>query len=454
MHTFKKLFAATMLLVVFAGLNSCKKKYEAPADPTDPNIVANKTIKALKAMHTVSGAYDVITDDIIISGVVVANDKSGNFYKTLFIQDASGALQLSLDATSLYGTYPVGRRVFVYCKGLCLTDYRGTIFLGMKANISGVPSVEGIPANAISNYVVGGSLNNPVVPKVVTASQLTTNMQDENIGALIQLNDYEFQASDTSLTYADTSYYKNSTNLYINGCSSPTQLIVRSSGYANFAALKPAKGNGSIISIYTIYSTDRQLVIRDTSDVKFYGPRCSLFEESFSSLTTPDNNQTFSFAGWKNIGEVGGVTFKNTVFGSTGRAVKASAFSSGQNVVTSWLITPAITLPAATSPKLSFNTAFQFANLATLNAYISTNYNGSNTPSTSTWTLLNANVPANTANNNSSTFSSTTSSGSIDLSSYAGQTVYIGFKYEGADPSAGTKKTTTIQLDDVKIARQ
>ena len=61
-----------------------KKKFDEPPYPTDPNITANTTIKALKATHTVSGAYDLITTDKIIAGVVVADDKSGNLYKNLY----------------------------------------------------------------------------------------------------------------------------------------------------------------------------------------------------------------------------------------------------------------------------------------------------------------------------------------------------------------------------------
>lgn len=123
-------------------------------------------------MHTSSGAYDVITSDLIISGIVVADDKSGNLYKQLFIEDATGGLQILLDANSLYGTYPVGRRIFIKCKDLCLSDYNNTMELGVKALVGGVPSLEGIPANLISKYVVGGSINNPVVPVVVTYAEL------------------------------------------------------------------------------------------------------------------------------------------------------------------------------------------------------------------------------------------------------------------------------------------
>lgn len=440
--------AATMIVITGAVLfTSCKKDFDQPPYQTDPAIVANTSIKDLKAMHTTSGAYDIITADLVISGVVVADDRSGNFYKQLYIQDSTGGLQILLDANSLYGTYPVGRRIYIKCKDLCISDYNGTMELGVKAIVAGLPSLEGIPSTIISKYVIGGSLNNPVVPKVVTLAQLTTNMQDPYLGSLVQLDGYEF--SDTTATYADTSVYKSTVNLTIKPCSG-TSTIVRTSAYSSFAGQRVAKGNGSIVAIYTTFGTTKQFIIRDTSDVKFNGQRCALFEEDFSALTV--NNATFNYPGWKNIGEVGGVLYQNAVFGSTGRCVKISGFGSNQNVVTSWLITPAIALPAGTTPKLTFTTSDAFDNGATLKVFVSTNYNGSNTPSASTWTQIPATI---SSGHTTSTFGPFVSSGALSLTPYAGQTVYIGFRYDGADPTGtASDKTTTIEVDDISVLRQ
>ncbi|HRO17130.1 MAG TPA: DUF5689 domain-containing protein, partial [Ferruginibacter sp.] len=107
----------------------------------------------LKALHTGSGAFTPITQDIVISGIVTANDKSGNFYKQLFIQDTTGAIQVLLNATNLYTTYPVGRRVYIKCNGLYISDDNGNMILGSRAVVGGVPSLEGIPSAMINRYV-------------------------------------------------------------------------------------------------------------------------------------------------------------------------------------------------------------------------------------------------------------------------------------------------------------
>jgi hypothetical protein len=448
MKKFLKLsFALTLLTSIALILNSCKREFDSPPFPADPNITANTSIAALKALHTTSGAYDVITTDRIISGVVVANDKSGNLYKQLYIQDSTGGLQILLDAAGLYGSYPVGRRIFIRCKDLCISDYNGTMELGVKALVSGLTSLEAIPGSLINKYVVGGSINNPVKPIVVTVGQLTTGMQDRYIGSLIQLDNFAFTS--LSGTYSDTSAYKSTTNRDVKNCPADgnNTIIVRTSAYANFAGQKVSQGRGSLIAIYTTFGTTKQLIIRDTNDVKFTNPYAcalpagTLLSEDFESIGA--NNLTLTLAGWKNIGEVGGVSYQNAVFGPV-KCGKISAFSTGVATVSSWLISPAVNLTGATAPKLSFMNAAGYAlGATTFQVMISTNYTGSNTPSTATWTTL----PASYVTPPTTGYSSFVSSGLINLSAYIGQTVYIAFKYDGSDPT----RTTTWEIDDVKV---
>ena len=451
MNKILKLVTAVLLVASIGTFSACKKSFDNPPGASDPNIVANTSIQALKALHTVAGAYDIITSDLVISGVVVADDKSGNFYKQLYIQDSTGGLQILLDANSLYGSYPVGRRIYIYCKGLCISDYNGTMELGIKANVGGLPSVEGIPANMISKYVVGGSINNPVVPKVVTLAQLGTNMQDQYLGTLIQLDGYEF--GDTTVTYSDTSAYKSTMNLDIKNCSGST-VIIRTSAYANFAANRVARGNGSVVAIYTTYGTTKQLILRDLNDVKFNGNRCSLFEEDFNSIGA--NGLTLALSGWKNVQEVGtnaNSLYQNAVFGSgPTKCAKVSAFSTG-GTATTWLITPAINLAGLTTPKLGFFTSAGFISAINpqFRVYVSTTYPGSGTPSTYFTTQL----PAAIATPPASGFSSFLYSGALSLSAYAGQTIYIGFRYDGNDPSGtASDATATYEVDNVSVTRQ
>jgi hypothetical protein len=155
------------------------------------------------------------------------------------------------------------------------------------------------------------------------------------------------------------------------------------------------------------------------------------------------NNGTLVIPGWKNIAETGGVAYQNAVFGPV-KCAKISAFSTGASNVVSWLISPAVSLAGAPAPKLTFTNAAGFGVGSTsFKVMISTNYNGGTNPSAATWTEL----PANFVTPPASGFSSFISAGLINLNAYIGQTVYIGFKYEGGDPS----RTTTWEVDDVRV---
>jgi hypothetical protein len=259
---------AVILVAMFAL--ACKKKFDEPATVIDPGVTANKTIKDFKTQYPVnSGEFRQITDDVILRGIVVGNDKTGNIYKQLFVQDSTGGIMLEVNALGLYNTFPVGREVFIMTKGLYVANETGMVKLCTREIVSGTPTVSGIPATLVDKYLVRGSINNPVVPKVVTLSQLNSDY----ISTLVQLVGYEVATADLNKTYADTSANKATTNINLSNCGGQS-IIMRTSGYANFAGAKLPQGNGTVTAIYTVFNTTKQLVVRDSSDLQMKNPRC------------------------------------------------------------------------------------------------------------------------------------------------------------------------------------
>lgn len=106
-NKFLLLYSSILLLLItlFIAI-SCNKKFDAPPVYIPPDITANTTIAALKAMHTPANA-DSIKTDLIIAGVVIANDSSGNFYKQIIIQDSTGGIAVSIDDYNLYTSFPI-----------------------------------------------------------------------------------------------------------------------------------------------------------------------------------------------------------------------------------------------------------------------------------------------------------------------------------------------------------
>ena len=248
---------------------SCNKKFDEPPVYEPPIITPDLTIADLKLMH-VNGQFEQITADKTIGGVVIADDRSGQFYKTIVIQDETGGISVKLDAYDLYTKYPVGRKVYIKVKDLYLGDYNKLVEIGGGVDNTGTsPRLDEIPSVLIDNYLIKGTLDNAVTPTVVTVDELDDSYQN----MLIQLDNYEFAAADTSKTFAKPDLSSSAVNFTLQSCSDKS-IILRNSSYADFAGYSVPNGNGSIIAIYTVFGTTKQLNIRDTSDVKFYGTRC------------------------------------------------------------------------------------------------------------------------------------------------------------------------------------
>ena len=47
----------------------------------------------------------------VIKGRVISSDASGNIYKSMYIQDATGAITLSINQASLCNFYPFGQEI-------------------------------------------------------------------------------------------------------------------------------------------------------------------------------------------------------------------------------------------------------------------------------------------------------------------------------------------------------
>ncbi len=127
--THKWIIPALGLLLAGLLMVSCKRTFTDPPELGDPDIVANISIKDIKARYT-SGAPVAITDDAVIEGVVSCDDRSGNYYQQIAIQDSTGGVLLRLAGNNHFNNYPVGRKLFVKLKGLYLGQYNGTLQFG------------------------------------------------------------------------------------------------------------------------------------------------------------------------------------------------------------------------------------------------------------------------------------------------------------------------------------
>lgn len=261
--------ALSFILLSALTLVSCvKKNYDTPPDQTgyDPQIPVTASIAQLKAMPQLKE----ITEDIVIYGIVIADDRSGNFYKQIVIQDSTGGMTLLLDQNSIYNDYPIGRKIYVKCEGLYLGNYNDLPQLGYTPDDQG--SITAIPSLLFDNYIVKANYPNPIVPKEVELSQVSFS-NPMLLNTVITIKNVEFDSTQVYKKYADPAP-STGTSRTIKGCDG-SSIILRTSGFSKFQPYLTPAGNGTITGIYTVYKGTPQLVIRDTSDVKFYGTRCN-----------------------------------------------------------------------------------------------------------------------------------------------------------------------------------
>src|ERR1035438_2308316 len=102
-------FSLGLLIISAFSLGSCiKQAYDNPPSTSeyDPNLPVNLTISQLSdiALNLQSGGYRKMGDSTIY-GIVTADDRSGNFYKQIVIQDSTGGRSIGIDQTNLYADY-------------------------------------------------------------------------------------------------------------------------------------------------------------------------------------------------------------------------------------------------------------------------------------------------------------------------------------------------------------
>ena len=258
-------------------ITACNKKFDEPPIGADPEIEVNMTIQELKSRYAGVGIFQSIPDDKVISGIVTADDRSGNFYKQIVIQDETGGIPILLDGNSVYTSYPIGRRVFIKLKGMMLGDYGGTIQIGLDSSRSDdgrYLNLGRIPQAQFDQFIIKGSYANKVTPKIVKPSDFTKKINDPLLSMLVQVNNAEFRETDLAKNYADTTLAQSAINFTVRTCDNQS-IILRNSSYARFAGIKVAEGNGPLVGISSIFNGTVQMNIRDTFDVQFKGTRCS-----------------------------------------------------------------------------------------------------------------------------------------------------------------------------------
>ncbi|MCB0557967.1 MAG: hypothetical protein H6573_19705 [Lewinellaceae bacterium] len=265
----KNIIYLSFFFYLAAGFSSCVDLEfdEPPSTGTPLDKEANTTISELKSLF-VPGKLTRIEDDIIIRGVVVADDRSGNFYRSFAFQDETAGIEVLINLTDYYNFYPIGRELAIDCQGLVLGEYNGIIQLGGYTYIEGGSEQLGDIVD-YNQRISRGMLIGTPEPAVRSINSLGT----QDISTLVKLEDVEFAFSEVGLTFADA-FGQQTLNRTIQDCDGNT-IVLRSSGFSTFANETVPEGNGAIVAVFNVFGATKQLFIRELSDIQMNGQRCN-----------------------------------------------------------------------------------------------------------------------------------------------------------------------------------
>lgn len=429
-------FKSLVLLALFATVlfGGCKREYDSPPERTLP-IGSVLTLEELRNLYVNEPIR--FRGDSSVYAVVTADESSGNLYRNIFVQAGDAAINLRLKTPG--GLYQ-GDSIRIYLPGTVLSVYQGMMQLD---------SVD------VDNNVIKQATNVYVAPKSVTVNEITPDIQ----GQLIRLDSVEFIGSELNMTYSDPVGQTNQ-NRNLTDCEGNT-ILVRTSGYANFAGQQLPEGNGSFVAVVSQFSNDMQLFIRNVNEVHLTAPRCTgggsggectynvepvnSINLSFDDITS--DNTDYNNPQWLNIPHIGSRFWRGRIFEGSKYISSSSYNSGGQNQ--NWFISPPVIV---NSPQvgLSFKSATAFWDNPSwdhpLTVYVSTDFDGCDI-NEATWTE----VDGYTVSDSNTNFYEFIPSGLINVASFLPQgytgNMHVAFVYNGSASGA----TTTLALDDITI---
>lgn len=381
-----------------------------------------KTVAEVKAYF--SGTLAQIPDNAYLKAQVTANDKTGNLFKYIYIEDKTGGIRVNIDMASLYADprFFVGKHVLINLKDLYVGSVKGEVQLGglFSGNVGRV----------LANDVYKHFFPTTDFTEVVATEKTIAGLTDADVGRWIKIKDLQFINDDLGESYAGGS----NTSRTLEDCSG-AKISLTTSSFANFASRQIDSGKGDLYGVLTKANGKYEVWITNPLGADFDGNRCdgspapvfeSIFNEDFSGALT--NN-------WTAVNVLGTAVWNIQQFGNPKPCVVMSG-----NGNEDWLISKPITLAGYKNYYLSFETDGRASVPSNpLEVYVTDNYTGNY--ATTTWTKLNPILDSDL-----SKFAPFVNSGKLDISNFAGKNVVVAFKY-----TSTATASATWELDNVKV---
>ncbi len=278
-------FKNILMLAVCTLLASCMAdSFDAPSTTadkvfgnpslTEKNVISIADLKSTYSSVISNNGMKQITDEIQIKGTVIGNDIEGNIYNEVFIDDGTGAFIICIAQGGIYGFLPVGQEILVDLKDLYIGAY------GQQGEI-GTPYTSASGSTYVSrmsrflwndHFKLIGSNPSSVTPEEFDQSRVSNaSYLESHCGKLMTLKGVELQAADGKATFApddgSVPLTANCVNRNFKGISS-SQLVLRTSTFADFAGNVMPEGKVNVTGIFTRYRNTWQILMRSINDIE------------------------------------------------------------------------------------------------------------------------------------------------------------------------------------------
>lgn len=196
----------TVLIIISLTLVSChewdpvlKGKWEDVPKEDIVKLEPNITINELKKLYTAGQPYH-IEKEYIIGGQVTTSDQAGNVYRSIYIQDQTGGIEVKIGKTGLYNEYKLGQWVYIKLEGLTLGAYEGMLQIGLEDPTGEYETAYIDLQYIINQHVFKGEIGSPVSPIILTDTDL---MKEENMGKYVTLENLRYGNQIFCLIYPD-----------------------------------------------------------------------------------------------------------------------------------------------------------------------------------------------------------------------------------------------------------
>lgn len=391
----------------------------------DATTLTKKTVAQVKQLYTM-GNFTQISENAYVKATVTANDETGNLFKYVYIEDATGGIKVNINKQRLYEDirFRVGKNVIIKLKDLYIGKSGGELQLGQPFN----GNIGQIAETDVYKYFFDSKEN---IITVTATEKTIPQLTADDVGKWIKIKGVQFVEKDLGEPYASGGV----TNRTLKDCSG-NQIILRTSNFAKFYDKIVDPGQGDIYAILSVFNGTYQLWIPYQVNADFDNPRCDnavapsiLFSEEFGSVLNSQN--------WTAVSVTGAQVWSTSNTGASGYYAVMNGYANGvNNANEDWLISKEISLVGFNTINLNFDSDVNF-NGSPLKLFITENYTG--TPSTTSWTE----IPATFDTQSGWGF---VNSGNISLNAYAGKKVRIAYKYVST-----TSAANTWELDNIKV---